>query len=243
MRVNDVSFRDGALWLKDALAIFHAQPLGWIGLAMTWMVATLVLTLFLPLIGPIASKLLQTAFFAGFAIACSQQLGGGRPSSSHLLAGLRANGRALLAIGGILLLIQLAVFLLMLALGLRVNLPDVGNMEVADATKAIQEWARSEELQSMMPLIYLGLALNALTTGLFWFVAPLLAFQQMPPTHAIRWSVYAFASNFSAMLVFAAIMTALMMLSFLSLGLGFIVVLPLLMIANYTSYRRVFAET
>jgi len=74
----------------------------------------------------------------------------------------------------------------------------------------------------------------------FWFTAAILALNQMPATHAIRWSFYALIANFLPMLVFAALMTLIFAVATLPLLLGLLVAMPIYAIAHYVSYRDLF---
>jgi hypothetical protein len=242
MKVNDVPFSDGAAWISEAFAIFRAQPLPWIGLMLTWLFVSMFLML-LPFIGGAISTLLQTAFFAGFMLACKEQLAGGRVMPSHLFAALQKNARVLVMVGSIVLLVTAAETMLLYALGFRLDaMVEIYRMNPADAAESMRNGPLGKELQRVMPLAMLGVALNTLVVGLFWFVAPLVAFKQMPPGHAIRWSFFAVVSNVGAMFLFGVLMTLLMILSAFTMGIALVVVLPLFMISNYTSYRRVFVE-
>ncbi len=233
MRVNDVSISNGALWIKEAFTIFRTQPLQWVALMFTWVFMSLALVVLVPIVGGSISKILQPAFFAGFMLACRDQAAGKRVTPVHLFAALRVNGRALIAIGCLVLLLEVALALSMSALGFR---PEFGtSTDIETASNALRA-----SLEGKGVLLVITTVIASLIMAIFWFTAPLLAFNKMPPTHALRWSFFAFLSNIMPMLLFGVLMMALMMLGAMSAGLGFIVILPLFMIASYTSYQHVF---
>ncbi len=235
MRVNDVSISNGGLWIKEAFAIFRAQPLQWIALMLAWLFVSLGLVALVPLIGGPISKILQPAFFAGFMLACRDQMAGKRITPAYLFLALRTNARALIAIGGLVLLLEATLALSMSALGFR---PEFGtNPDLEAASNALRA-----SLEGKAILLIVSTVLASLIMGVFWFVPPLLAFHKMPATHALRWSFFAFLSNLMPMIFFGVLMMALMLLCGLSAGLGFIVVLPLFMISSYTSYNHVFTD-
>src|SRR5207249_1159916 len=76
-----------------------------------------------------------------------------------------------------------------------------------------------------------------------WFAPALLTFHSMRASHAMRWSVYATLSNIAAFVVFGVLAIGLAILAAIPFGLGFIVLFPTLVAANYASYRDVFIET
>ncbi len=235
MRVNDVSISNGGLWIKEAFSIFRAQPLQWIALMLTWLVVSLALVALVPFIGGPISKILQPAFFAGFMLACRDQTAGKRVTPAHLFSALRVNARALIAIGGLVLLLEATLAISLSALGFH---PEFGtNPDLEAASNTLRASLEGKEI-----LLTVSFVLASLIMGVFWFAPPLLAFHKMPPTHALRWSFFAFLSNLMPMMFFGVLMMALMLLCALSAGLGFIAVLPLFMISSYTSYQHVFTD-
>jgi len=85
-----------------------------------------------------------------------------------------------------------------------------------------------------------GLGVTTFASAALWFAPPLIVFHGMPASHAIRWSVYAALSNAGAMIVYGVILMVLMILAWLPFGLGLFVLLPVLVISTYTSYRDIF---
>lgn len=233
MHVIDLPAQQGGTWIKDAFTLFRGQPAAWVALTAVWFVL-LCASMFLPIIGGVIA-MLQPAFFAGFALACRDQENGARVRVGHLFAALRANPRPLVMIGAISTLLYLLLVGLVYQLGAPWPLlPPAGSgaeLETVSLLLQGREW-----------IVLLYLLLDSLVRALLWFTAPLLAFNRMSAWDALRWSVYASLSNVAALIVFGALMALLFALAFLTGGLGLVVVLPLLAIANYSSYRRVFSE-
>jgi uncharacterized membrane protein len=235
MRVNDVPISNGGVWIKEAFNIFRAQPLQWLALMFAWVLASLALIVLVPFIGGAISKILQPAFFAGFMLACRDQEAGKRVTPAHLFAALRVNARALIAIGGLVLLLEGTLAISMSALGFQPVFQTGVDLETA--TNALRASLEGKGL-----LLTMSTVIATLIMGIFWFTAPLLAFHDMPPTHAIRWSFFAFFSNILPMVFFAILVMGMMFIGALSVGLALIAVMPLFMISSYTSYKNVFAE-
>ncbi len=235
MRVNDVSISNGGVWIKEAFTLFRAQPLQWIALMFTWALASLAFVALVPFIGGAISKILQPAFFAGFMLACRDQEAGKHVTPMHLFAAFRASARALIAIGGFVLFLEAILAISMSALGFRPEFQTGVDLETASN-------ALRASLEGKGVLLTTSTIVATLIMAIFWFTAPLLAFNKMPPTHAIRWSFFAFLSNIMPMVFFGILMMGLMMVGALSAGLALVVVMPLFMIASYTSYKHVFTE-
>jgi uncharacterized membrane protein len=56
----------------------------------------------------------------------------------------------------------------------------------------------------------------------------LIAFHDMTPVQAIRWSVYAAIANLVPLIVYGFTLVALMVLGAMTWGLGFLVVIPMM---------------
>ena len=235
MRVNDVSISNGGVWISEAFTLFRAQPLQWMALMFAWVLTSLALAVVVPYVGSAISKILQPAFFAGFMLACGDQASGKRVTPAHLFAALRVNARALIAIGGLVLLLEGTLAISMSALGFQPVF--MTGVDLETATNALRA-----SLEGKGWLLATSTLIATLIMAIFWFTAPLLAFHDMPLTHAIRWSFYAFFSNILPMAFFALLVMGLMFLGAMSAGLALIVVMPLFMISSYTSYKHVFAE-
>lgn len=98
----------GARWLGDGWAFFAARPLPWLGALLLMVVITICLH-FIPLLGSLAAALIGPVFVGGLAIGCRTQENGGTFSVGHLFAGFSGRGSALAMVGGIYLLLILAL--------------------------------------------------------------------------------------------------------------------------------------
>lgn len=235
MRVVDQSAGAGMGWIKQAFLLFKAQPLAWIGLTSSWILLTLGLYKVIPVIGAPIATMLQPALFAGMMLAAREQDAGRPLNMSFLFAALRLNGRALISLGAIVLLANTVVVLLLGAL-------DFPGEVATNANGTLDAQAFAAMLTSNIGVFTLALFLMMIINAVVWFATPLLAFNPMPPTHAIRWSFYALVGNLIPMVVFAILLFAALLLAILPWALGLLVWLPVYAISNYTSYRQVFAE-
>ena len=235
MRVVDQRAGAGMGWIKQAFLLFKAQPFAWIGLTSSWILLTLGLYKLIPVIGAPIATMLQPALFAGMMLAAREQDAGRPINMSFLFAALRLNGRALISFGALVLLANTVVVLLMAAL-------DFPGEVAANANGTLDPQAFAAMLTDNTGVSVLAPLLMMITNAVVWFATPLLAFNPMPPTHAIRWSFYALVGNLIPMLVFAILLFAALLLAILPWALGLLVWLPVYAISNYTSYRQVFAE-
>lgn len=229
VRVNEVAPRRGASWLGEAFALYRRAPLAWIGLCIGWLAIWFGLLL-VPFLGPVLANLLQPVFFGSFAIAAYKQAAGERIGIHELFSGFRRNVRALVNIGLVLMLAQLAAVFLMKAMGLP-TWP-------VDREFDLVQYA--EMLRGARWTLAAGFTVMGLASGALWYAPQLIVFHGMPTSHAIRWSVYAALSNPGAMLLYGALLVLLLMIAWIPLGLGMLVMLPVMVISTYTGYRDVF---
>jgi uncharacterized membrane protein len=232
MRVVDLSATGSVAWISDAFALFRAQPLAWISLTSAWLLVS-VLLFVVPLIGAPLMTMLQPGFFAGFVLACQAQEKGLTFTTSHLLAGFRVNGRALIQIGSVSLLAELVVVFGMWQLGFFDALQGIDreNPSVDEVAKAFS---------SVSGLWFAAVAAMLAIKGVLWFSAALLASQPMPASHAIRWSFFALIGNIVPLLIFGGLMFGLFFAAVVPWGLGLLVFVPIYAISHYTSFKSVF---
>ena len=230
IQVAELKAGRGGAWLVEAFHIFRRKPLAWVGLCAGWLVITFGLLL-LPIIGGVIASFLQPVFFASFAICAYKQRAGEKVTMNDLFSGFRHHVRALVNLGALLLLAQLAILIIMAMLGL----PTGGS---ADQEFTIQEYV--ELLKGKEWILVVGFLLTVAVKGALWFAPPLIAFHGMSTTQAMRWSLYAFIANIGAMMVYGTVLLGLFFVALIPWALGLVVVVPLMAISTYVGYREVF---
>lgn len=233
IRVAELPASRGLYWLGDAFRMFRASPVPWLGMTAGWMSITFALV-FIPFLGGVIANFLQPAFFAGFAIAGYKQSAGEKIVMGDLFSGFRRHMRSQVNLGALLLILQIAIFGIMAALGLPMSREDNEPFTIAEYVEALQgkEW-----------ILAFGFLLTVIVKGALWFAPPLIAFHGMPTMHAIRWSIYAALANLGTMMVYGAILLLLFFAGVIPWGLGLIVVLPIAAISTFVGYRDVFEPT
>jgi uncharacterized membrane protein len=230
MRVAELPAGRAVGWLVESFRMFRARPLQWIGLTAGWVSITFALIL-VPFLGGVIANFLQPVFFASFAIAAYKQQAGERIAMADLFSGFRRNMRALVNLGALLLLAEIAVFAIMAALGFPIAGEGGEPFTVADYVEQMQgkEW-----------ILAVGFLLTVVIKGALWFAPPLIAFHGMSTTHAMRWSMYAALANVGAMVIYGMVLMALFFLALLPWALGLIVFMPVMAISTFVGYREVF---
>jgi uncharacterized membrane protein len=230
LKVAEVPASRGVTWLVRAFALYRAKPFAWTGMCAGWMVITFGL-LILPFIGGVVANFLQPVFFASFAITAYRQVAGEPVVMGDLFLGFRRNVRALVNLGAILLIAEIAIFALMAVLGLPMWPATDKPFTMADYVESLngKEW-----------ILAVGFLLTAMVKGAVWFAPQLIAFHDMTTMHAIRWSVYAALSNLGAMVVYGAVLLGLFFVGLIPWALGLLVVIPVMVISTYFGYREIF---
>jgi uncharacterized membrane protein len=230
IKVTEVKASRGAAWLKEGFGLFRRAPMAWIGLCAGWIVITFGL-LVVPFIGGVIANFLQPVFFASFAITALRQAAGEPIVAGDLFRGFKRNIRALVQLGAILLMAEIAIFALMAVLGLPVSTSGEKIFTVSEYVELLQgkEW-----------IVMIGFALTVMVKGALWFAPQLIAMHDMTTTHAMRWSVYAALANIGAMIVYGIVLFAIFFLAILPWALGLLVVIPMMVISTYVGYREVF---
>ncbi|HYC38725.1 MAG TPA: BPSS1780 family membrane protein [Usitatibacter sp.] len=231
MKVTEVAAGRGAAWLGESFALFRRKPMAWIGLTAGWIVITFGLII-VPLVGGVVANFLQPVFFASFAIAAYRQTRGEPVVMGDLFAGFKRNLRALINLGALLLIAEIAIFALMALLGLPTAAGD------GSATFTVSEYV--EVLRGKEWILAVGFLLTVIVKGALWFAPPLIAFHGMTTGHAIRWSIYAALANLGAMMVYGAALLLIFFAGLLPWALGLLVVIPMMVISTFIGYRDVF---
>ena len=232
IRVADVRAGNGPRWIAGAFRIYRAQPLVWSALTLGWIVMSFGLLL-VPIVGGIAVNVLQPVFFASFALAARKQLQGQRVEMGDLFLGFRTHLRALINVGMVELGIALVVVIgFSLIAGAPAAPADGGT------TPSAEEIARM--IQDKGWYLFGALMVLMVVKGALWFAPALIAFHGLSALHAIRWSLYAALSNVGAMLAYLLALALAYIVAALPWGLGFVIVLPLMVLSTFTAYRDVF---
>ena len=232
VRVTEVPASRGMRWLGEAFTLYRQRPLAWIGLCAGWLSITFALII-IPVIGGVIANFLQPVFFASFAITAYRQAAGEPIVMGDLFIGFRRNLRALINLGALLLIAEIAIFALMALMGLPM---------AAEGDKAFTVQEYVESLRGKEWVLAAGFLLTVIVKGALWFAPPLIAFHQMSMTHAMRWSLYAALSNLGAMIVYGACLLGLFFLGALPWLLGMLVVVPMMVISTFIGYRDVFEQ-
>lgn len=221
-------------WWPEAWALFMRSPLLWVALALIVMVAFGVIGL-VPMLGTLATAVLLPAVAGGWLIAARKVEGGGTPEVGDLLAGFQGERMSpLLMLGAGVAGALLIVVLISMLLGAGALVGGVlGGMHRGGA-------GRMSMIGMGMLTMLVVFAFVVVSTAALWFAPALVVFRGVAPLDAVKASLRAVLRNWLPFLVYSLIQIGLSIVASIPFGLGWLLLMPVMLLTAYVSYRDVF---
>jgi len=218
-------------WIAAGWELFKRQAGMWIALALVALVIFVVLA-FIPFIGSIASFILTPVFGAGIVIGC-RAIEEGRPLEiGHLFAGFREKLGPLATVGAIYLGTAVVIALVVgLATGASI---------FAMMSGARPDMATPAAALTVILALLIMLALLLPVVMAIWFAPPLVVFHDKSAVEAMQESFTGCLRNIVPFLVYGVVMLGLGIVASIPLGLGWLVLGPVLAASLYTSYKDIY---
>ncbi|HET7363956.1 MAG TPA: BPSS1780 family membrane protein [Burkholderiales bacterium] len=228
-----VPMGNGWNWLADAWTIFRKAAGTWIAMVVVLVLIFIVAHL-IPLVGAIAMQILWPVFVGGLMLACRSIDQGGEPQFSQLFAGFQHRTGTLVALGAIWLALSFLIVV------------------IAAAITGVQIFALMNAGGSPEQMV--GMALTALLALLLilalmlplvmatWFAPALIVFDDMGVGAAMKASFAACVKNVLPFLLYGLLVLLAGVIASIPLGLGWLVLAPVLTASVYTSYRDIYFE-
>jgi uncharacterized membrane protein len=231
-----------ASWWGEGWKIFTVSPLVWVGIMATLIVINVALS-WIPLVGQAASSVLGPIFVGGVLMGC-HGLAQGRPLAfGTLFAGFQSDRAKPLAILGLVMLALTAVATIAFVSLLTIfgAVAGVGAMTSGDPTVAAAAAIAGMGVGGVI-LAVAGFAVGVLFMMAWWFAPALVALNRVPPLEALKASFNASLANLGAIVLFLVIFLLLALVATLPVFLGWLVLGPVALGADYASWREVFAD-
>jgi uncharacterized membrane protein len=225
----------GLSWIGKGWTQFLAAPLPWIGVTLVYVVVIFVISV-VPIVS-LFSWLLSVVLFGGVYLGCRATDRGEPFEIRYLFAGFSEGFGRLAGIGAVMIAFNFA-FLIVIGILFFVGMglsafPDFANLS-----------AHWEDLSSAFGLVALLLLLMLIyltflsMVGLF---APILsAVYDQPVFESLKGSFTGSMRNLGSLTVFGLAWIVLFFLCILTLGLGFLVLLPVTWAAIYAAARDIY---
>ena len=232
MNAGRAEVKQVAEWYWAGWALFKKNPAIWVLFTLIWLVLAFVL-LPIPLIGPIAWWVMTPVLYGGYLLAARELEHGRTPVVRHLFQGLlEKDQRGRLLTIGVVTLAALVIVFLVLGAGSQMGAGAVN----PDHVRSLAEWLN----------LFLRALLVAMVSGVSGmsviYSSPLVLFTPIEGIEAVMTSFEACWNNWRVVLAFFGVFMVLALGAVLTLGLGFLVVMPVAYCASYQSYKSLFAE-
>jgi len=243
MEVQLVAAGKGWQWIVDGFALFRKSPAMWTAITLL-LGAIWVVSMIIPLLGPLLFNLFSPLLFAGLMAGCRALENGEALEFRHLGAGFKDRAAPLVTIGGVYLVGTIVVVGVVLVVAGGSTLPSVLSTSGTDI-----ETLRAA-LRSMALALAVGAAVYLPLIMLIWFAPLLVMFDGMTPVAAMKLSFVACLKNTLPFLVYGLAILGLWIVMSLPAAMGAIGALlviallvasiPVLVCSIYASYRDIF---
>lgn len=232
----------GWLWISRAFELFRQAPGTWIGMLIIWVIIMFAAAL-IPLVNMIAPYLLGPVLTAGFMVGCYVLDNQGELRIAHLFAGFQQQAGRLFALGGLYLgaMVLLGLLLLLLLFVFGGSFYFFFN----GVTESGQNFGPVDPIMVGLPFLLLLLVALALSVPLamaFWFAPVLVMLHEVGVFDAIKLSFKGCWRNAVPFLIYGLILLGLSLLATIPLGLGWLVLGPVLAASLYTAHKDIFIE-
>ena len=232
MNAGRAEVKQVAEWYWAGWALFKKNPAIWVLFTLIWLVLAFVL-LPIPLIGPIAWWVMTPVLYGGYLLAARELEHGRTPVVRHLFQGLLdKDQRGRLLTIGVVTLAALVIVFLVLGAGLQMGAGAVN----PDHVRSLAEWLNLS-LRALLVAMVSGVSGMSLI-----YSSPLVLFTPIEGIEAVMTSFETCWNNWRVLLAFFGVFMVLALGAVLTLGLGFLVVIPVAYCASYQSYKSLFAE-
>lgn len=237
MNARTVSAGNGMQWIADGFNLFAKNAVMWIVLTVLLVIGVIVVAV-IPILGSLALMLLWPVLVAGLLLGC-RALDDGKPLElQHLWAGFLSGDRLsqLIIVGVVYLIATIIITAIAFA---AIGVPALSSIRGGGATNM---GAVMSLMGSMMIGVLLAFALLIPVMMAMWFAPPLILFNNMGAVDAMKASFAACLRNIVPFLIYGVIAFILNIVAAIPFGLGYLVLIPVLVCSLYASYKDIFAE-
>jgi uncharacterized membrane protein len=234
----------GWVWIVEGFALFRKSPAVWVLLLLALVVLMKVLV-FVPVLG-IVFVLLMPVFIAGLMDGCRALEHQEPLQSGHLLMGFRRNAAQLVTIGGVSLVGNLLIMMIVVNLGGEA----MSSMSKMMSQKQAIDPQLAKDMQAAASSVGRALIVGTLVSipllMALWFAPLLVYFQNENALSAMKSSFFACLKNAGPMLLYGLVILLGMFLAMplgMALGqydLALWLLAPIVLPSLYVSYKDVF---
>ena len=230
----------GVSWWGEAWTLFLRNPAMWLVMGVLLMVRLGALG-FIPALGPLISLLFAPVFAGSWLLAARKLDHGGQLEVGDLFAVFKDKDQLtpLLVLGALLLAAMAVVALVVGAVGMGAG---VGTMMGMGGHAPTSVGSVAAAMSAGMLAMLLFMAAGVAVGLALWFAPALIVFHRATPVDALKASLSASLRNIVAMALYGVLYLVAAMLASIPLGLGWIVLFPLVLLSTYVSYLDIFGR-
>jgi len=223
----------GTGWWIDGWALFMKNPGMWIVLGLILLVIYVLLS-FVPFLGSLAASLLTPVFVGGWLLAARKVEAGAALEAADLFGGFKDKLTPLLVLGAMVLAATIVIAAVAGALGFgaAMGMMAGGHRGSGGGMMAAMGFGALALLVTMLFGLIVAMA--------FWFAPGLVVFRNVAPVDALKASVSASLKNIVPFLLYSVVYIVAVIVASIPAGLGWIVLVPVLLLTMYVSYKDVF---
>lgn len=227
----------GVAWLFEGFTLFQKNWLAWIGVTIILLIMMIVVNI-IPF-GSFLFNLIVFAFIGGLMLGCREADQGGEFTVGHLFAGFSENFGQYVLLGvfyslGVLVIMILVLILMIVMLGGMGFLADIQNGQLDNL---LQYTATILIVVLVALLLYLPLIMA------FWFAPVLVALDNIDAFEAMKKSFAGCMVNMVPYLLYGLVGLVLSLLASIPIGLGWLVLCPMIVASIYLSYRDIYGNS
>jgi len=247
MDARSVAAAHGWAWILAGGRLFMRSPAQWVGVLVVLFVVMKVVN-FVPVFALLA-VLLMPVFLAGLMDGCRALAEGGRLEFAHLLSGFRRNAAQLVTLGGVYLVGNLLILMIVVQIGGEAFSTIAETLAKGGPVAPEQSQEMQAAATSVTRAALIGAALSLPLLMALWFAPLLTFFHGVKPLPALKLSFLGCLRNVLPMSVYGlAILAALIVLVPLGLriglyDLGLWLIAPVLVPSIYASYRDIYVAS
>ncbi|MCK6405457.1 MAG: hypothetical protein L6Q60_05480 [Rhodocyclaceae bacterium] len=226
---NKLGAGQGSSWWSEGWSLFREAPALWVGMAFV-LIAVIVVISLIPILGALATYLIAPIFSGGLMLGCRKLESGDGLGFGDLFAGFQRNVGQL-ALVGVLYLVGILVIgagVAILGLGAGIGAAFLGGAP------------QGAPFATIMLAGLLGAVLAIPLAMAIWFAPALVMLNDLPAISAMKLSFAGCWRNMLPFLVYGLIGVVLAIVATLPFGLGWLVLLPLMVTSTYVAYKEIF---
>ncbi len=230
----------GGAWVVRGWALFTQAPLIWIVSVVIFFAIYLILN-FVPIIGMFVSYALYGLLAGGLMLGAHGQHRGRPLEVTDIFSGFKAPHTTPLLIVGVLYMAAWIVLMVIAGILFAIVLGASGGIGALmnGGGGAITGLLAGAGLGAMVVVLVVMAAAVPIFMA-FWFAPILVVANAVAPMEALKMSFSACLKNFLPFLIYGLIFLVLFIIGSIPLGLGLLVVIPLMYTSTYAAYRDIF---